>query len=35
MHEWVETEKPEYMDVAFNSERSIEDELDKGHTTLI
>lgn len=29
MHEWVETEKPEYMDVAFNSERSIEDELDK------
>jgi len=29
MHHWVEHEKPEYMEVAFNSERSIEDELDK------
>ena len=31
MHHWVEHEKPEYMEVAFNSERSIEDELDKEH----
>ena len=29
MHYWVEHEKPEYMDIAFNSDRSIEDELDK------
>ena len=27
MKNWVENEKPPYMDVAFNSERSIEDEL--------
>ena len=29
MHNWEENEKPEYMEIAFNSERSIEDELDK------
>lgn len=29
MHEWEATEKPSYMEIAFNSERSIEDELDK------
>ena len=29
MHKWEREEKPGYMEVAFNSERSIEDELDK------
>ena len=29
MLEWEEKEKPVYMDIAFNSERSIEDELEK------
>ena len=29
MHRWEKEEKPEYMEIAFNSERSIEDELDK------
>ena len=29
MLNWVKNEKPEFMDVAFNSERSIEDELEK------
>ena len=29
MHEWEASEKPGYMEIAFNSERSIEDELDK------
>jgi len=29
MHEWEAKEKPPYMEIAFNSERSIEDELDK------
>ena len=29
MLEWEEKEKPIYMDIAFNSERSIEDELEK------
>ena len=29
MHDWEANEKPEYMEIAFNSERSIEDELDK------
>ncbi|XP_054268696.1 NPC intracellular cholesterol transporter 1-like [Macrosteles quadrilineatus] len=29
MKNWTATEKPAYMDVAFTSERSIEDELDK------
>ncbi|KAJ8923333.1 hypothetical protein NQ315_001891 [Exocentrus adspersus] len=29
MKNWTTTEKPEYMDVAFTSERSIEDELDR------
>ncbi|XP_066999010.2 NPC intracellular cholesterol transporter 1 [Anabrus simplex] len=30
MQKWIDTEKPDYMDVAFTSERSIEDELDRG-----
>merc|ERR1719228_1316237 len=29
MHDWEAHEKPDYMEIAFNSERSIEDELDK------
>merc|ERR1719347_922753 len=29
MHDWEANSKPPYMDIAFNSERSIEDELDK------
>lgn len=29
MKNWTNTEKPAYMDVAFYSERSIEDELDR------
>ncbi|XP_025834125.1 NPC intracellular cholesterol transporter 1 isoform X2 [Agrilus planipennis] len=29
MKEWIEKEKPEWMDIAFTSERSIEDELDR------
>ncbi|KAL7293860.1 hypothetical protein TKK_0012914 [Trichogramma kaykai] len=29
MKNWVENKKPEYMDLAFTSERSIEDELDR------
>lgn len=29
MKNWIMTEKPDYMDIAFNSERSIEDELDR------
>jgi len=29
MHEWEANSKPPYMDIAFNSERSIEDELEK------
>ena len=27
--DWEAHEKPDYMEIAFNSERSIEDELDK------
>lgn len=27
MKEWVENDKPDFMDVAFSSERSIQDEL--------
>lgn len=29
MKNWTENGKPEFMDVAYTSERSIEDELDK------
>ena len=29
MHDWEANEMPNYMEIAFNSERSIEDELDK------
>ncbi len=29
MHHWEANEKPEYMDIAFSSERSIEDELER------
>lgn len=29
MKNWTAKEKPDYMDVAFTSERSIEDELDR------
>ena len=29
MHKWDSEERPDYMEIAFNSERSIEDELDK------
>ena len=29
MKNWTENAKPSYMDVAFSSERSIEDELDR------
>ena len=29
MHDWEANEMPDYMEIAFNSERSIEDELDK------
>ena len=29
MHKWEKEEKPAFMEVAYNSERSIEDELDK------
>lgn len=29
MKNWTENQKPNYMDVAYNSERSIEDELDR------
>lgn len=29
MERWVKATKPKYMDVAYSSERSIEDELDR------
>lgn len=29
MENWIKNEKPEYMDVAFSAERSIEDELER------
>lgn len=29
MKQWVEKEKPDYLDVAFTSERSVEDEVDR------
>lgn len=29
MKNWTQTEKPAYMDIAFTSERSIEDELNR------
>lgn len=29
MQDWIKTQKPEYMDIAFSAERSIEDELDR------
>ena len=29
MHHWEANEKPEYMEIAFSSERSIEDELER------
>lgn len=33
MKKWVNESKPEFMDVSFNAERSIEDELDKESTS--
>lgn len=33
MKKWVNESMPEYMDVSFNAERSIEDELDKESTS--
>ncbi|XP_031351327.1 NPC intracellular cholesterol transporter 1 isoform X1 [Photinus pyralis] len=36
MKNWTEHERPEYMEVAFSSQRSIEDELDRGsHSDII
>lgn len=29
MKDWVENERPDYLDVAFTSERSVEDEVDR------
>lgn len=29
MHKWNEKKRPEYMDIAYSAERSVEDEIDR------